>query len=339
MPFMSLLQLTKAVGRSALYFSESIPLIVLSNLYANKGRAIPPTKEELSAVFKEIYALHKWDINNVEKGLYPEDVLSTRNPLGHVLSLKRVLTDAVKVGMRMRDQKNNDFSEEALDIASGLPPYYLRNFHFQTDGYLSSKSAKLYDHQVEILFNGAAQVMRRLTLPPLLQKFSRNDSFSILDVGCGPGSLTMDLARTFPKAQITAIDLSFPYLKQAQKRMKKFPRVGFMQANAEELPFKDQAFDATVSCFMFHELPRDAREKVIQEMMRVRRTDGISVVTDAIQKDDSPDLNWALERFPISYHEPFFKNYLLNPAETMVETLTSHKPEVLKGFFSKAVSW
>ncbi|MCC6138826.1 MAG: class I SAM-dependent methyltransferase [Bdellovibrionaceae bacterium] len=336
---MNLLQLTKTVGRSALYFGESIPLIVLSNLYANKGKAQPPKPEELRSAFKAIYELHKWDIENVEKGLYPKSVLQTRSAFKHALSLSRVMSDAVKVGMRMRQQKNYDFSEQALDIGEGLPEYYVRNFHFQTDGYLSEDSAKIYDHQVEILFNGSAQTMRRLSLIPILKKYSREDTFSILDIGCGTGSLTVDLARTFPKAQITAIDLSFPYLKQAQRRLKKFPRVGFLQANAEDLPFKDSAYDVVVSCYLMHELPRSAREKVIQEMVRLKKPEGVGVITDALQNNDNPELDWALERFPISYHEPFFKNYLQHSTERMVESLTGTIASTEKGFFTKAVSW
>lgn len=336
---MNLLQLTKTVGRSALYFGESVPLIVLSNLYANKGRAVPPTKDEIRIAFRAIYDLHKWDLENIEKGIYPKSVLETRSALKHALSLGRVLSDAVKVGYRMRLQKNDDFSNEALDIGEGLPDYYVRNFHFQTDGYLSEDSAKLYDHQVEILFNGAAQTMRRLTLAAIRKKYSRMDSFSILDVGCGPGSLTIDLARTFPKAQITAIDLSFPYLKQAQKRLKQFPRVGFLQANAEDMPFKDKAYDVVTSCFMFHELPHESRESVIQEMVRVQKENGIGVITDALQKGDNPELNWALERFPISYHEPFFKNYQQFPLEDMIQKISDKPTHTEKGFFAKSVSW
>ena len=336
---MNLLQLTKTIGRSAMYFSESVPLIVLNNIYANRGRAVPPQKEELKAVFKSIYQLHKKDLDNIERGLYPKSVLETRSLVEHAMSLQKVMKDAIKVGRRMRQQKNYDFSQQALEVGEGLPEYYVRNFHFQTDGYLSEGSAEIYDHQVEILFNGAAQTMRRLTLLPLVEKFLKTDSFTILDVGCGTGSLTIDLAKTFPKAQITAVDLSFPYLKKAQKRLKNFHRVGFIQGNAEDLPFKDQTFDAVVSCYLFHELPRSARERVIQEMNRLKKPKGLAVITDALQENDTPELNWALQRFPISYHEPFFKNYIQSSLEDSVHTLTGVEASIMTGFFSKTVSW
>ncbi len=337
--FMNLLQLTKTVGRSALYFGESLPLLVFSNLYANRGRAVPPKTEELKSAFAAIFELHKHDLENIEAGCYPKSVLETRSPIQHLLSLGRVATDALRVGQRMREQKHTDFSTPAEDIGAGLPEYYLRNFHFQTDGYLSEDSARIYDHQVEILFNGAAQTMRRLAIPPILRKYGRNDSFSILDVGCGTGSLTVDLARTFPRAQITAIDLSFPYLKQAQRRLRDFPRVNFLQANAEDLPFKDKNFDVVTSCYLFHELPRPARQRVIREMVRVRKEEGVGVIADALQQGDNANLEWALERFPVSYHEPFFKNYQQYRIEDMVENISDKTTNTTQGFFTKAVAW
>jgi hypothetical protein len=62
-------------------------------------------------------------------------------------------------------KKYQDFSPEVAK--DGYPSYYLQNFHHQTDGYLSDASANLYDLQVEILFGGSADVMRRRILAPL----------------------------------------------------------------------------------------------------------------------------------------------------------------------------
>ena len=47
-----------------------------------------------------------------------------------------------------------------------MPEYYAQDFHFQTGGYLTEDSARLYDVQVETLFMGAAGPMRRTALAP-----------------------------------------------------------------------------------------------------------------------------------------------------------------------------
>ncbi len=61
--------------------------------------------------------------------------------------------------------------------------------------------------------------------------------------------------------------------------------------------------------YLFHELPRSAREKVLKESYRVLKVGGVLGICDSIQLDDDPLLNEVLERFPIYYHEPFYRDY------------------------------
>jgi hypothetical protein len=53
--------------------------------------------------------------------------------------------------------------------------YYLQNFHFQSGGWLTEESANRYDTQVEVLFKGTANAMRRQALPPLAEVFAGRD--------------------------------------------------------------------------------------------------------------------------------------------------------------------
>jgi ubiquinone/menaquinone biosynthesis C-methylase UbiE len=327
-----------SLGKSALYFSENLPLILLSQLYLYGRKADGPKIDELKILFKEIYDLHKWDDQNIRQQIYPSSVVTVGSPITHTLRLLEVLTDAVQVARRMKNKTHKDFSEPATQYLKDVPDYYSRNFHFQTDGYLSEDSARIYDHQVELLFNGTAQTMRRLALPPARNVFPRDADIQILDIACGPGSLTRDLALTFPNANITAVDLSFPYLKQAQNRLKKFPRINFLQANAEDLPFKDKNFDVVTCSYLFHELPHGPRKTVLKEAWRVLKPGGVLSLVDSIQTGDAPQLHWALERFPISYHEPFYKNYLQHPLENDLREIVSSPVNVSRGFFSKSVS-
>ena len=69
--------------------------------------------------------------------------------------------------------------------ACRFPRYYLQNFHFQTDGYLSDASAELYDYQVDVMFYGAADAMRRQALVPLGETLRgrRIAEMRLLDIG------------------------------------------------------------------------------------------------------------------------------------------------------------
>ena len=67
------------------------------------------------------------------------------------------------------------------------PRYYLQNFHYQSGGWMTDNSAELYDTQVEVLFNGSANAIRRQALPLLHEVFAGRDQrkLSLMDVGCG----------------------------------------------------------------------------------------------------------------------------------------------------------
>jgi len=67
---------------------------------------------------------------------------------------------------------------------SRYPRYYLRTFHWQTDGWLSDRSARLYDPSVEFLFAGTADVMRRMAIPPLVEAVRGQARPRVLDVAC-----------------------------------------------------------------------------------------------------------------------------------------------------------
>ena len=210
--------------------------------------------------------------------------------------------------------------------------------HYQSGGYLTEKSADLYEHQVEILFSGSADAMRRLIIPLFKEKYSnKGEGLHFLEVGAGTGRLTRFMKLAYPKARITVLDLSEPYLKKAQENLAEFKHVDFVQGKAESLPFKDHQFDAVYSCFMFHELPLEVRQLVLQESFRVLKGGGILGFVDSVQKTDAEDLMWALEQFPKDFHEPFYKNYSLHPMEDLIHQAGFKGIHKNQGFFSKAL--
>jgi ubiquinone/menaquinone biosynthesis C-methylase UbiE len=321
---------TYSLARSGLYFAESIPLTLLSAVLVGRGRE-NLDQQKLRDLWHHLNELHEADIHNIECGFYSARVLAPTKPLEHIKSLARLWWDATRVGWRMKTRKHKDFHGISEELLEDLPEYYQRNFHFQTDGYLSEASAELYDHQVDVLFSGAAGAMRRLVIPPLRSHIKKLDRSHILELGCGPASATVYLANAFPKSKITGIDLSAPYVKVAQTKLRKIARADVMQADASNLPFKNNSFDAVTSTFMFHELPEEVRIEILQEARRVLKPGGILVIADSIQMNDNPSFNWALDRFPLNYHEPFYANYVRTPLKGLFEiagfpqTNESHK--------------
>lgn len=69
---------------------------------------------------------------------------------------------------------------------------------------------------------------------------------NVLDVGCGPGAQTMDLASLLPKATITAVDAHPPFLAAVEHRADVegvAQRVRVVHADMRALPFPNASFD------------------------------------------------------------------------------------------------
>lgn len=190
------------LARSGVYFLESLPFALVSRWIANPELA-QPTNEQVRTLWKHIVQLHEREAQNLERGIYPASALEIENPLRHLRSFVEVLGDGVRVALRMRSKTAKSFSPSAASLSRDLPEYYTRNFHYQTDGYLSEASARRYDHQVEILFSGTAGAMRRLILPVLKDHAKANGRW--LEIGCGSGSATRSVLETFPRAKITPL--------------------------------------------------------------------------------------------------------------------------------------
>jgi SAM-dependent methyltransferase len=92
----------------------------------------------------------------------------------------------------------------------------------------------------------------------------------VLDVGCGPGALTVELVRRVGSGSVSAVDPSESFVAEARRR---HPDVDVYQAPAERLPFGDDAFDAALAQLVVHFMADPVAG--LREMGRVTRTDGV----------------------------------------------------------------
>jgi SAM-dependent methyltransferase len=98
----------------------------------------------------------------------------------------------------------------------------------------------------------------------------------VLDVGCGPGIWTRELARRGYRT--SAIDLTGTAVALARKSMELFGlEADIREGDAENLPFPDESFDGVVSHGVIHHTPDTAR--CVSEMARVLRPGGVAVVS------------------------------------------------------------
>ena len=92
----------------------------------------------------------------------------------------------------------------------------------------------------------------------------------VLDVGCGPGALTAVLVDRVGADNVTAVDPSEPFVEAARRR---FPDVDIRRAPAEDLPFDDDTFDASIAQLVVHFMEDPVAG--LREMRRVTKPGGI----------------------------------------------------------------
>ncbi|EAM48126.1 class I SAM-dependent methyltransferase [Crocosphaera watsonii WH 8501] len=280
------------------------------------------------------------DWEDVQKGIYPVEVLFDSFLPDLLRYYPEMWLDLPKIWSRLQRKEYQSFADDIEK--EGYPGYYLQNFHHQTDGYLSDSSANLYDLQVDILFNGIADGMRRRILTPLkegLTTFSSVPAYQIkvLDVACGTGRTLKALRATFPKASLFGVDLSPAYLRKANQLLSENPRElpQLSHANAEDLPHPDNFFHGVSCVFLFHELPGFARQAVIEECFRVTKPGGTFVICDSMQLADTPEFEGMLNNFSAMFHEPYYQDYIRDKLGERLEKAGFELLETQLHFLSK----
>jgi ubiquinone/menaquinone biosynthesis C-methylase UbiE len=261
-------------------------------------------------LYADMARLLRRDLANVEAGIYPLPADRDGSLLTRLRHSRLFFEDLPEIHRR---RESNDHSEVLNERTRGRrPDYYLQNFHFQSGGWMTEDSARRYDTQVEVLFKGTANAMRRQALPPLHEVFAGRDQrrLSLLDIGCGTGCFLDSARQAWPRLRAFGLDMSEAYIRHARRRLKRAPRLHLVVGNAEAIPLPDSSQDAVTSIFTFHELPPEIRRSVIGECARVLKPGGRLILMDSLQSGDEPDYQGLLERFPQNYHEPYYASYM-----------------------------
>ena len=287
------------------------------------------------AIYSDLRGLLERDWQNVRDGLYP---CPEAAGFDIARSVRRSLAFFRDLGDVNRRRVSGIADEVNATLLQGrYPRYYLQNFHYQSGGYLTEGSAELYDHQVEVLFIGGADAMRRQALAGLarfLRGLGRSNARH-LDIACGTGRFLTMLKQARPRQRVVGLDLSPPYLREAERSLRAWSRTFLIQANAEQIPYSDESFE-TLSCiFLFHELPRKVRIQVAREMARLLKPGGRLFFLDSIQLGDHPAFDTLLTQFPVALHEPYYDDFIRADLAALFEVSGLRVVESERAFFSK----
>lgn len=108
----------------------------------------------------------------------------------------------------------------------------------------------------------------------------------VLDVGCGTGTLAMEVAPLVgATGSVAGIDPGSQQIARARSKVARLP-IDFRVGVIEHLPFPDQTFDVVFSTLMMHHLPASLKHQGLAEIARVLKPGGRLVIADFSRKKD-----------------------------------------------------
>jgi len=252
---------------------------------------------------------------------------------------------------KIREEFEEDQSEidaiydEVENKELTYPPYYTQPFHAYDEGNLNFKAAyecesatmsmalRVWPNEGDLTAK-AAQDRLRASYIDCVKEYatSRNIDLAsagtnIVDVGCSVGVSTFYLADSFPESKISALDLSPHFLSVAKKRVKtaneddrgKYEKIDWIHGNIEHPPaYWKEKFDWVSCSFIFHELPKDATERILKQLAFIVKKGGVIALSDnnprspVIQNLPAPifTLMKATEPWTDEYYVFNFEDYM-----------------------------
>ena len=135
-----------------------------------------------------------------------------------------------------------------------------------------------YDLLVRLFFLGRERSFR----DRLVRLARLEPGESVLDIGCGTGSLAIAAKhRVGPAGTVCGIDASPEMIGRARRKARKAQvDICFADAVAERMPFPDGHFDVVLSTMMLHHLPGAARKQCLRDTARVLKPGGRVLIVD-----------------------------------------------------------
>jgi tRNA (cmo5U34)-methyltransferase len=169
------------------------------------------------------------------------------------------------------------------------------------------EEAKEYDHIILTLIPNYKQMVEMLVS---ILPFSSEQAFSVIDLGCGTGTVSRKIRDTFPSSCLTCMDIAGNMLSIAA--VKNGPDTTLIQADFKSFIFP-QKYDAIVSSLALHHLPEDEDKKAFYfKIYQALNSGGVFANIDVVTSGDP-----ALQKvYMQKWKEFMIKNTSVQEVET-----------------------
>lgn len=132
-------------------------------------------------------------------------------------------------------------------------------------------------------------VNRKFIMPIILNNLLRDDYKRVLDLGCGVGYTSKEIAFKLKNAEVFGIDYDKRQIRKAKKRNKS-GRIKFMVGDARNLDLRDNYFDAVFVFDAMHHV--ENYEDAASEIYRILKRNGDLYVLDIDRKFFNALMMW-----------------------------------------------
>ncbi|MEZ4482160.1 MAG: class I SAM-dependent methyltransferase [Dehalococcoidia bacterium] len=202
--------------------------------------------------------------------------------LGALHRLQRMPSDVAR--RCLWQAQHHPFARPTVDY----PDWYLQRWHCLPEGYLSRRSAELYDQTFRRIYAGFRE---RAVFGAVRAALPGATDAAVLEIGCGTGRLLTALRSAMPRVSVAGADLS-PFMVEAAARNSGLQirtlhpgevatePAGIVHADARRLPWQDGQFDVVAASHLIGHVPMSAAAEIIAEAWRVLRPGGRIVVAE-----------------------------------------------------------
>lgn len=206
------------------------------------------------------------------------------------------------------------------------PPYFLKPFHgydkgnMNWDAAIENEAATMSissDYWKDVDPYVSEQWLRN-NITNIVHTYIINERHivpdCIVDLGCSIGISTESIVNKFPTSRVIGIDLSPYFLSVASYRSSNSPyRIEYIHANAENIPLEDESVDLIAVQFMLHEVPETPTYRILNEIFRVLKPNGVVAIVDLDPYKLKDLFNGAIFRkWAFEITEPHINDYYKN---------------------------